>query len=739
MTQRQVIFLVNLLQDVNIIRPLVYMVARDMGGSAHLLVTSAFRKRDKEGVWQGELQEIQAETGAGISYYEHEFEALRLLAGKSGVLVAASESNLAAHKPVHDVFRLAPPSFLRVTLQHGFECVGFLQSRDQNLAHGKSITFAADVICGWCEPERLTSVVPSQRPKLHVTGPTAVLQTRPRDPAAKPLDMGIVCENMHSPRLNAAGDFKTDFLTIFSEYCQALDKDGQRITLRPHPGGQYTLKNKVQLAENVKVNNAPIYRVDLSRYAYGISAPSSILIDMVLAGIPTAVWQDDRSVMDLGNYEGLTRISGLQDWLDFSREAVAHPERFIEKQQRFLENQKMLTDQKTVYEKYAGLLGSPVNLWQPQPVKASGVKRVLIVANGFIPTLQISFTKPLAGLVDAGKVEIDLITETQINRLFKSNSGEQPVRDWLRSRIDTFDPGIVIFCRYSGPHSSWMLNHLDDKGIPSIYHIDDDLLHIPQDIGLEKYNFHNKPERLSSVRYLLDNVTLVYGSTRRLKSRLEEIGIKSPIVAGEINCSGEVIKPASLKPVRKIGYMGIGHEKDLEHVLPALVRLMRENENLVFEFFGSIPVPESFKEFGGRVTSAPKIENYGEFLRRFSEFDWDIGICPLLPIPFNFYKSDNKWVEYTSVGAAVVASKGIIYDECCGDGCGMLAETEEEWFEALNSLVRNPEARFDLVFRAQKKLADFYSTERLREQVLGVFLQAHELHEPTVLSVQGAS
>ena len=728
MTQRHVIFLVNLLQDVNIIRPLVYMAARDMGCSTQLLVTSAFRKRDKEGVWQGELQEIQTETGTGLSLYEHELEALRLLNGKSGVLVAASESNLAAHRLVHDVFRLAPSSFLRVTLQHGFECVGFLQSRDQNIAHGKSITFAADVICGWCEPERLTSIVPSQRPKLHVTGPTAVLQMWPRGPAVKPIGMGIVCENMHSPRLNAAGDFKVDFLRLFDEYSHALDRIGQRVTLRPHPGGQYTLKNKVRLAENVKVNNAPIYRVDLSRYAYGISAPSSILIDMVLAGIPTAVWQDDGSVMDLGNYEGLTRISGLQDWLDFSREAVAHPEHFIENQRRFLEKQKILTRVEDVYDRYTTILNADINRQQLDGQPARKQERVMFVANANIPTLQLSFTKPLAPLVSSGEMATDLITEEQIARKFGKNTTEEEVRAWVRERFDQFRPTIVAFCRYSGPHACWMRELAEGHGAPVVYHIDDDLLHIPEDIGLKKHQYHNQPARLAAVRQLLDGATLVYCSTTRLRDRLMELSIKAPSVAGDIYCSGAIISKAVLRPVKKIGYMGIGHEKNLEHVLPALIRLMRVNKNLVFEFFGTIPVPESFEEFGDRVKSAPKIDNYEEFLQRFAEFDWDIGICPLTPIQFNLMKANTKWVEYTSVGTAVVASKGTVYDDCCADGCGMLAETEEDWFAALDGLVRNPEARFHQVRRAQVKLADSYSIERLQEQVLDIFSLAHQFH-----------
>ena len=729
MTHRHVIFLVNLLQDVNTIRPLVYMAARDMASNTHLLVTSAFHRYDKDGIWQRELDDIVSETGAGISVYKHEVEALGLLTGKSGVLIAASESHLAPHKPVHDVFRLAPPSFLRVTLQHGFECVGFLQSRDQDLAHGKSITFAADVICGWCEPERLTSIVPSQRSKLYVTGPTAVLQMRPRPPAAESLDMGLVCENMHSPRLSAAGNFKTDFLNIFDAYCEALHEEGMSVTLRPHPGGQYTLKNKVPLAPNVILNNAPIYKVDLSRYAFGISAPSSILIDMVLAGIPTAVWQDSGSVLDLGNYEGLTRVSTLQDWLDFSEEAIAHPEPFIEQQTKFLENQKLHNKVEEVYARYATVLHSAVDRQQPVRLYDRKLERIMFVANNNVPTLQLRFVKPLSPLVASGEISTDLITEEQITRGFANKLAIDNVRTWLRDRFEQFQPTIVVFCRYSGPHAEYIRDLAEEHGAPAIYHIDDDLLYIPEDIGLAKHRFHNRPERLASVQYLLDSATLVYCSTTLLKRRLEDLFVKTPIVEASISGSGAVTSKAVSRPVTKIGYMaGSDHSHDFNIVLGAIQQLLRSYPEIQFQFFGSISVPEQLKEFADRVTHIPKVDSYDEFLQRFAELEWDIGICPLTPIHFNLMKTDIKWVDYTSVGTAVVASKGMVYDECCADGCGLLAGSEDEWFAALNGLVQDPEARYNLVLRAQEKLVRMYSVECLREEVLDIFSQAHKLH-----------
>ena len=110
----------------------------------------------------------------------------------------------------------------------------------------------------------------------------------------------------------------------------------------------------MDFSKNVTVNNNPIYKGDLSRYASGVSAPSSILIDMVLADIPTAVWRGSDGVIEAGN-RGLTQISSLSDSPDFSREATAHPARFLEGQKSFLEQQKMPLDPADVYRRDAAM------------------------------------------------------------------------------------------------------------------------------------------------------------------------------------------------------------------------------------------------------------------------------------------------------------------------------------------------------------------------------------------------
>lgn len=774
------VFVINLLQDVSTLRPLVFMAGREFGFTTELLLTQLFRGRDASGAWRLELEEIAAAAGATLVDYASELEAWQHLQGKQGLLFAGSESNLGAHSPSHQLFRLAPSSFVTVTLQHGLECVGFLQSRDHDRAHGREVAFSADIVCSWCAEERLTALAPSQRGKLHVTGPSFLLQQRPRGVRGK---RGLVCENLHSVRMNTAGEFRTDFVSVFQNFCAALAGEGREVVLRPHPGGQYVLKQGVSLPANVTLNNNPIYKVNLADYAYGISAPSSMLIDMALAGIPTAVWRDPEGMMDADNYRGLTEISSGSDWLDFSREATLHPERFIEAQGKFLEQLQMPLDPADVYRRFAALFAAAARMCgedvvtmpadqpgsQPALAEQRNVpnapalqygsqaapateqvvptasaepqhvlevapehlgQRIMFIANSFLATLQLSFIKPLQPMVDAGTLTTGLITEQQMQRAFGDKLRDSVVHEWLSERLEAFGPTSIVLCRYSGPHAEYVTAWARRRGIPTIYHIDDDLLDIPIDLGKSKYEYHNHPLRLAAVRHLLAHADLLYCSTPRLKQRLESNRASGPTVHGHIYASGTVLAKATLRPVRKVGYMAnTGHTHDLRAIVPALVQFLRRNPEVQFEFFGTIPRPAELDEFADRIEVCPQVQNYQEFLAELAKREWDVGICPLTMTPFNLVKANTKWVEYTSVGAAVVASRDTVYDECCADGCGLLATTTEEWLAALESLVRDANYRFAVAERAQQKLRREYSTQRLQQQVLDVFQRARA-HAP---------
>ena len=358
------VFLIHLVQDVSVLRPLIFMVARDIGFDTLVLVSTKFIARDISGLWQAELAQLSDESGSRLEYFRDDWEARRHLEGK-GLLIAASESSLPQHATTHDVFRLAPSSYLKVTVQHGFECVGLRHSDAHVRAHGKTASFGADIVCSWFGFDQLNSLAHSQRGKICVTGPTSVLQMwpgeydRPREP------IGIVCENLHSVRFSGSEGSRNEFVDTFAQFSKGMAARKKKIMLRTHPGGQYVVKNRIALAPNVQIEQAPLYRLDLRQFSYAISAPSSVLIDLLLAQIPTAVWRPSRSRPDITGYQGLHMVSSPEDWIQFVRSAEANPQPFLDRQTEFLRKTGMPLDAREVFVRFAQLFRSAERSFMP--------------------------------------------------------------------------------------------------------------------------------------------------------------------------------------------------------------------------------------------------------------------------------------------------------------------------------------------------------------------------------------
>jgi glycosyltransferase involved in cell wall biosynthesis len=731
---KYVFLIFDLLQDVNVQWPIAQLVARETPYRLGFLISDRFVERDSGGRWLKELEELGDSTSAEIHRIRDELGAYDAMAGKHGIIFAGSESNLGAHSTSHNIFRSAPAEFVKATLQHGFECIGLLQNRAHCMAHGQDVRFAADVVCTWMEPEKLLHLQPSERPKVYVTGPPALLLASNIESGerSKPGKAGLVCENLHSVRMNAAGDFKSDFVETFTAFSKAMGKRRKPVTLRPHPGGQYVIRNGVKLPANMTLNNEPMYRIELGQYAYGISAPSSVLIDMVLAGVPTAVWQDEAGVIDVDSYAGLTRISNINDWTDFAEAAVSDRDAMLERQRQFLADTGILADPVEVRNRFLSLIHAACS--GAEIARAVTPLRVLFVANGLIPTLEIAFVEPLKPLVEAGLLETRLLTEQLIvaraNKAKLADGGKA----WAEQQIEEFKPDLAVFCRYSGVFTKELVERLHFHDVPVIFHIDDDLLNVPIELGEAKFRNHNRPERLSAVRHLLNNADYVYCSNQLLEERMRAQGFNKSIGYGKIHSTGEILRPTELRPVRKVGYMGFDKVRDLQMILPQLVTFLRTHQAVKFELFGAFDLPSELLEFGGRVKLLEPVRPYSAFMPFLADLDWDIGICPLLDTPFNRVKTNTKWIEYTMVGAAVIATGGMAYEECCDDNCGVLVRNADGWLEALDQLASDPDRRYRIATNAQQKMCDQYSRPMLRRQVLETFDLAQRMAARRILN-----
>src|SRR5689334_22881309 len=93
---KTIFFIINLPQDVNIVRGLVYLARRETEASIGFLITQAFIKRDQQNIWQREVARMAADTGASMHLYSAASEAIAVIQAGRGIIFAAAESRLAA-------------------------------------------------------------------------------------------------------------------------------------------------------------------------------------------------------------------------------------------------------------------------------------------------------------------------------------------------------------------------------------------------------------------------------------------------------------------------------------------------------------------------------------------------------------------------------------------------------------------------------------------------------------------
>jgi hypothetical protein len=237
------------------------------------------------------------------------------LRGVDAVL-AASESTHPAHVAGHALAVRARGLGLKTyAVQHGFEQIG-LFGPEAALAR-----FASETVFSWFPLAAAPDDLPQEtRAKLDPAG-------RPLPPGgwgrdAEPAyDLGVF-ENLHWDRYTDAdrAGFREGLIAV------ARARPEARILLRPHPAGGWadSLRHELAQFENIvrpSAREARERQVGAAWVLRGISrvitTPSTVALDSVLAGIPTAL-----AAPGGASYEPLPVLEGPDAWVAFASGAA---------------------------------------------------------------------------------------------------------------------------------------------------------------------------------------------------------------------------------------------------------------------------------------------------------------------------------------------------------------------------------------------------------------------------------
>ena len=349
-------------------------------------------------------------------------------------------------------------------------------------------------------------------------------------------------------------------------------------------------------------------------------------------------------------------------------------------------------------------------------------KKLLILTDFINATYYLGFYYPLCTLADSFKLDWLALPQQEI----KEKAKWQKPKLFCQTLLENYNPDLVIFNRYGLPYGSFWLYLCRDKGIPTVYFIDDDLLNIPLTFSKDIQRYQGTKELVEERHHLLSNVNLIYTSTKYLAKKLSECFPEQTIVFGSYppyleGLIQKVAKPAHHQDKQKFtfGYMASrGHQQDLEMILPAIAKILGNYPHTKFEVFGTISLPTQLTKFKNQVKSHPVVP-YNCFLQNLYELNWDWGLAPLQDTEFNRCKSPVKYLEYTACDIPVIASDSVVYNRLLNQENSIIAEAES-WYESMELVINEPQKRLSFLPNAKSLCSDKFGLGKYRQDLLKV-------------------
>ncbi len=297
--------------------------------------------------------------------------------------------------------------------------------------------------------------------------------------------------------------------------------------------------------------------------------------------------------------------------------------------------------------------------------------------------------------------------------------------DALGGRMHEFD--AIIFYRVPGWNETLQLiSTARQLGIPTFYEIDDlifDIEHYPEDY--EGYGGLITKEEYASLmagapvfRGAMQACDYGIASTAPLAKHMEK-NVRSGKVFVHRNALGlahleAIAAEKERKPGRKLTlFYGSGtkaHKRDFEDMLaPALAKIFAKYGGRIrLRLAGFQEIPPTLSSFEQYIESNPPIWDVAQYWKLLAKSD--INLAVLSRSEATDSKSEIKWMEAGMFGIPSVVSRLPNYEDTVEHGVtGLLAETPDEWFVALDRLIASQELRKQIGAAARKAVGARYS------------------------------
>lgn len=186
---------------------------------------------------------------------------------------------------------------------------------------------------------------------------------------------------------------------------------------------------------------------------------------------------------------------------------------------------------------------------------------------------------------------------------------------------------------------------------------------------------------------------LVTVTTPILQAALLPINKNTIVLPNVIDTSMYMKVEMVKKNIRILWQGGSSHYEDLYMVSDAMVRILKKYPNVTFVYFGDIRFQGLFKDAPQNQIEYYPWVGHKVYPYALTLLNCDIGLCPIVDNQFNRRKSSIKWMEYSMVGIATIASNLPPYNVDIKHEITGLLVKDDEWFKAIKELITTSKAR----------------------------------------------
>ena len=209
-------------------------------------------------------------------------------------------------------------------------------------------------------------------------------------------------------------------------------------------------------------------------------------------------------------------------------------------------------------------------------------------------------------------------------------------------------------------------------------------------------------------------ITSTEALAKELKNYISEVFINRNVASEEMfKLSEYALKNKQKRKNSKkiiIGYFSgsITHTDDIEMIMPALIKILKEFKNVKLLFIGEFEIYNKLKKFFFKIIKRPFVK-WNKLPKLISKVD--INIAPVKENIFNEAKSENKWIEAALVKVPTVASNIGAFKQIIKNGTtGLLCNTVEDWYISLKKLILDQNLQKTIAENAFEVCKEKYNT-----------------------------